>query len=316
MEQNTPPHDYVLTLYEVCELLNKSSRTISRYVHRNMLHPVGVKSRQGTLEYRFSRGEVDELKRREMTRITFPHLGEIGPGLASFASMNYAVPPVASQTPFAIPGVTYPVAPSDNSPASPSEPQKQSYSEPEVTPNPPAASNGFSDFGGDQTVGRSEAADNAAVQIRDDGKIITLLKETTEMLRDQLKVKDNQIKNLDEKIGQLIERNRETNILLKGMQDKMVLLEKPKEDRKQTVSERPAPVSDEMKPAAAPAPRAADGGNPPVKVRVAYSDSVPVIDPAGRNDDGGEDGSSEWEEDGAKNNKQSGRGFFNKMFRQ
>ena len=64
MEQAPKQPDYILTLFEVCEILNKSSRTISRYVHKNILHPVGVKSRQGTLEYRFSRDEVEDLLAR------------------------------------------------------------------------------------------------------------------------------------------------------------------------------------------------------------------------------------------------------------
>jgi len=213
------PNDYILSLYEVCELLNKSARTVSRYVHRNILHPIGVKSRQGTLEYRFSRAEVDELKRRELARFAFPQLGDIMPTNASFASMNYPVSPTVPRTPYTMPGIAYaPISTNDNQP-----PLEESQSNNELSSKPlPTSDNKSDNFLPNHnelpetTTNKDDNNDNEA--------IIKLLKETTEMLRDQLRVKDNQIKSLDEKIGQLIERNRETNILLKGLQDKMVCL--------------------------------------------------------------------------------------------
>jgi excisionase family DNA binding protein len=55
-------------------------------------------------------------------------------------------------------------------------------------------------------------------QTRPEGDIITFLK-------DQIKVKDEQI-------NQLIERSRETNILLKGLQNQLLLTGDKKEDRK------------------------------------------------------------------------------------
>ena len=55
-------------------------------------------------------------------------------------------------------------------------------------------------------------------QTRPENDIITLLK-------DQLKQKDKQI-------NQLIERSRETNILLKGLQDQLLLTGDKKEERK------------------------------------------------------------------------------------
>jgi len=69
-----------------------------------------------------------------------------------------------------------------------------------------------------------------------DKEIITLLKATTEILRDQLQVKDDQIKSLNNKIDSLIERDRETNILLKGMQDKILRLERP-QDRSDSIKQ-------------------------------------------------------------------------------
>ena len=62
-----------------------------------------------------------------------------------------------------------------------------------------------------------------------DSEVITLLKETTGLLKEQLVKKDEQIKDLGGKIDQLIERDRETNIILKGLQDKVFMLEQPKE---------------------------------------------------------------------------------------
>jgi len=64
---------------------------------------------------------------------------------------------------------------------------------------------------------------------RQDGEIITLLKETTGLLKEQLVKKDEQIKDLGGKIDQLIERNRETNLLIGQLQSKVLMLEKPKE---------------------------------------------------------------------------------------
>lgn len=61
--------------------------------------------------------------------------------------------------------------------------------------------------------------------IRQDSEVITLLKETTQTLRDQLTVKDKQIKSLGNKIDGLIERGRETNVLLKGLTNKVLMLE-------------------------------------------------------------------------------------------
>ena len=62
-----------------------------------------------------------------------------------------------------------------------------------------------------------------------DNEVITLLKETTGLLKEQLTKKDEQIKDLGGKIDQLIERDRETNILIGQLQSKVLMLEKPRE---------------------------------------------------------------------------------------
>ncbi len=232
MEKPLPAdHDYVYSVYEVCEILGKTARTISRYVRRGILHPAGIKSCQGTLEYRFSKAEVEAVREQDslFQRFIFPPnlYAAPGPGRAAFASVDYRQPPATQPAPYFTPAIPH-------------------YAEPAGVRQQPAPARAEKPMAQDQTVAEEGAAvnvsqDSALSQNRDNEQIIVLLKETTGMLRDQLKVKDDQIKNLDDKIGQLIERNRETNILLKGLQDKMVLLEKPKNERKTPAKTETAP---------------------------------------------------------------------------
>jgi len=72
--------------------------------------------------------------------------------------------------------------------------------------------------------------------IRQDREVITLLKETTQTLRNQLNIKDRQIRSLGNKIDQLIERGRETNILIKGLTNKVLMLE-GKTSKAETINE-------------------------------------------------------------------------------
>lgn len=213
-------NDYILSLFESCEILSKSSRTVSRYVRKGMLHPMAIKSRQGTLEYRFSRSEIEALKAEEdrMRQITYLQQdGSISrPGAASFASVNYQEPRAIPQIPFVQP--------------MPSPQANVKNSEPDLYPNSGMKHVQPKKDEATTKADKHERRDSILISSHEDKEIVTLLKETTEMLRGQLKVKDDQIKNLDEKIGQLIERNRETNILLKGLQDKVGLLEAPKGD--------------------------------------------------------------------------------------
>jgi predicted DNA-binding transcriptional regulator AlpA len=57
-----------------------------------------------------------------------------------------------------------------------------------------------------------------------------------DLLKNQLDIKDKQIDSLGNKIDQLIERNRETNILIKGLQNKVLLIE-GKTDPIETINE-------------------------------------------------------------------------------
>ncbi len=55
--------------------------------------------------------------------------------------------------------------------------------------------------------------------------------EVVTLLKEQVKTKDEQIKDLGGKIDQLIERSRETNILMKGLQERVFQLEAPRETK-------------------------------------------------------------------------------------
>lgn len=61
------------------------------------------------------------------------------------------------------------------------------------------------------------------------GSYVHLLERTNTNLGDQLKVKDEQIRVLAQAIDDLSERQRETNVLMKGLQERF-LLSGPKED--------------------------------------------------------------------------------------
>jgi len=236
--------DYVLTLYEVCEMLGKSSRTITRYVQRHILHPRALKSCQGTLEYRFSKREIRRVRANEKNLRPYLFSEDDRPSplpdypSASFAAYNYSPSmPAGASLPYLVPGVSFPM----------NQNQFHQVSPPAFFPSV-APSQNFAgefmekemEFGGRKNRAKDGSAKKALKKSepekieKESGRnhaseeIVLLLKETTEMLRGQLKAKDDQIKNLDDKIGQLIERNRETNILLKGLQDKIMLLEQPK----------------------------------------------------------------------------------------
>ena len=144
--------DYNITFFEVCEILKKSRKTISRYIRKGLLKPERIKSQRGTLEYRFKQADLESLK---------------------------------------IPGT-------------------------------------------DKI--RQDIRGETRQAIRQDNEVITLLKETTQVLRDQLAVKDKQIKSLSGKIDQLIERDRKTNVLLKGLTNKVLMLE-GKTEKAETINE-------------------------------------------------------------------------------
>lgn len=59
-------------------------------------------------------------------------------------------------------------------------------------------------------------------------EIPEIIKEVMKALRSQLYIKDKQIDSLGNKIDELIKRDGETNIILKGLQDKVFILEAPR----------------------------------------------------------------------------------------
>jgi len=87
---------------------------------------------------------------------------------------------------------------------------------------------------------RQDIREDTRQAIRQDtgqeNEVITLLKDTTQVLKDQLVIKDKQIKSLSGKIDQLIERGRETNILIKGLTNKVLMLE-GKPEKAETINE-------------------------------------------------------------------------------
>jgi DNA-binding transcriptional MerR regulator len=68
----------------------------------------------------------------------------------------------------------------------------------------------------DTTTGQT-TRQNQKVEQKDD--------DTLSLLKDNMKVLEKQLKTKDRQIKQLLERQRETNYLLKGLQDKVLLLE-------------------------------------------------------------------------------------------
>ena len=172
MADNTS--DFNITLFETCELLNRSKKSISRYIRRGLLHPEQVKSLQGTLEYRFSKDDIEAFKvldqtgqdRTDKTRQT----GHFADQTRHQNNDNRAKTGTADGT-----------------------------------------------EGTDKTGHKPE-------ETGQDSEVISLLKETTGLLKEQLIKKDEQIKDLGGKIDQLIERDRETNFILKNLQDKVFML--------------------------------------------------------------------------------------------
>jgi len=176
--------DYNLTLFEACELLSRSKKSISRYIRRGLLHPQEIKSQQGTLEYRFSKTDLEAFKLQETQDKTRQETGDT-PDETRQSGQTEATPIKEVEIK-----------------------EIKEQTRPDETDQP---------------------RQDKARETGQDGEIITLLKETTGLLKHQLAKKDEQIKDLGGKIDQLIERDRETNILIGQLQSKVLMLEQPKE---------------------------------------------------------------------------------------
>lgn len=167
--------DFNITLFEACELLNRSKKSISRYIRRGLLHPEKVKSQQGTLEYRFSKEDLEAFKAQEVLKAE-----------------------QAGQT-------------------------RQDRTE--RTDQTGHKEGSFIENKGEKHQSRQDTPE----QTGQGNEVIKLLKETTGLLRNQLYIKDKQINSLGGKIDELIQRDRETNILMMQLQSKVLMLEKSKE---------------------------------------------------------------------------------------
>jgi hypothetical protein len=171
--------DFNITLFEACELLNRSKKSISRYIRRGLLHPEKVKSQQGTLEYRFSKADIEAFKAQEAERTEqtrqdrTEETRETGHTDTAFIKNKEVLEETRQDTP-------------------------------------------------EQT--GHERQDKTGHE----SGVLTLLRETTAFLKEQLVKKDEQIKDLGGKIDELIQRDRETNILIGQLQSKVLMLEKPK----------------------------------------------------------------------------------------
>ena len=192
------------------------------------------------MEYRFSRAELDSLKDREdeIRQATFAE-DEADPVSAQFASVDLTQERPSVETPFVI----------QSEAPTPDTSDRTGQTGPQTTPEAETKKQ-TEPLIGDNSVANVDERQSTNVAIPSaDKEIIDLLKETTGMLRDQLQVKDEQIKSLNDKIDNLIERDRETNILLKGLQDKFLYLDKPKTEQSRTVSEK----AETIRPADEPA---------------------------------------------------------------
>lgn len=211
-------NDFNITLFEACEYLNKSKKSISRYIRKGLLHPKRIKSQQGTLEYRFSKADLEAFKAQEAEQS-----GQDTPQETSQYSPEQTRQDEKAKAEQATPKAI----------ASKKKPAKKSLAikkEDETRQDTPDKTRK------DETVQTSQ---DQPRQTRRDNEVIELLKETTGMLREQLGKKDEQISSLSQTVDQLIQRDRETNVLLKGLQDKVYMLGQGKpeaiNDTEQTV---------------------------------------------------------------------------------
>jgi len=59
-----------LTFNEVCKQLNRSRRTVSRYIKSGWLNPEKIESKRGTLKYKFKRNDLLKFKKPGKTKKT------------------------------------------------------------------------------------------------------------------------------------------------------------------------------------------------------------------------------------------------------
>ncbi len=181
--------DFNITLSEACEILNRSKKSISRYISKGLLHPIKIKNQNGILEYRFSKSDIEAFKLQETSNAVnkIQNITSYDNNLINKSYIDSRI---------------------NNS--------GQQWTVEDIV-----------DTGGQDSSGHEKTLDDKK---EENTEIIILLKETIGLLKEQLSKKDEQIKDLGFKIDQLIERNRETNILIGHLQNKVLMLEKQKDN--------------------------------------------------------------------------------------
>jgi hypothetical protein len=186
---------YTLTLFETCEKLGKSPRTVSRYIRKGKLNPISIKSRNGTLEYRFDPAEVDALKEEDRL---------FGPD-----RQDKTTPEKPEQ-----PDPKLIIPEDDRQDEKDRNDSQDKTSQTELQDQPITLAEQDKNAGQDKQ-DKAEMKDKTSqAKTGETGQeaIIGLLQKTVNTLEGQLTAKDNQI-------NELIERNREVNILLKTEKD-------------------------------------------------------------------------------------------------
>lgn len=226
---------YTLTLFETCEKLNRSRRAISRYIRVGLLHPIEVKSRQGTKEYRFDPDDVEvfraknNMRQEEMRRDKTNETRQ---------DTDLDVPPPPQPH----------VSESSGGDETGSDKKRQEETGQKASRGKVVSIEDPEniDFAGE--IGRDEKRHNSGDETRKDetNSIVGLLKETVSTFKIQLEVKDQQISAKDEQISKLIERNREMNILVGTLQQKVLMIEGPQAKPAKNSRKIPKPEEPEI----------------------------------------------------------------------
>jgi len=200
-------NEYSLTFFEVCEKLGRSRKTISRYIRQGILNPIKIESKFRTPEYRFSEKEIIEFRTGQAG--TTDSIGQEEKSIETPLEKG-TLDKIEREKQDRI-GQEY-------------DTKNKKENIKEVIEN-----NQYINRTGQDRLGQERSGQDGSN---------TLLTETIHVLRDQLHVKDKQIEardrhieKLTDKIGSLIERNREANFLLKSFQDRLPELEAPKQKR-------------------------------------------------------------------------------------
>lgn len=201
---------YNITLFEVCETLGRSRKSLSRYIRKGLLHPQEIKSKRGALEYRFSQEDIEAFKQKESLMRQDKADSETGHK-------------EKTDTPLTDKNKEKVLDKGQNSETGHLD-SETGHSETHIYSREAEKGENVLTKPLDSETGHPKETGQAGTE-----KIIKLLEDTTGILKQQLTKKDEQIGKLNHTIGELVERNRETNILLKGLQERVFMLEQPKE---------------------------------------------------------------------------------------